>query len=163
MQSEYFSHVSILAAAMTMTSGPVLELGTGYGSTLMLHGLCGASQRKLISLESDKEWMLKFLNYGRSWHSIRYTDDYADIIEYNNQWGLVFVDHGISEQRGHSVRMLKDTPIIVAHDTCHHFLYDYEPTLSEFKYRYDYKLGGPMTTVVSNSIDVAAMFGGCCL
>ena len=163
MNGEYFSHAPILSAAMTFTSGPVLELGAGFGSTLMLHGLCGSTKRSLTTIESDKQWILKFINFGREWHKFRQVKDFIDLPEYSQEWGLVFVDHGIAEQRGYSVRMLKDTPMIVVHDTCHYFLYDYEPILSEFKYRWDYKINGPQTTVVSNTIDVRKKFAEVCL
>ena len=70
-------------------------------------------------------------------------------------WGLVFIDHGIAEHRGLSLKNLEDNPVIICHDTCHFWLYNYEPILSSFKYRFDYKISGPRTTVVSNSVDVA--------
>ena len=158
MDEGYFSHNPVLSAAVLLTSGPVLELGTGYGSSLTLHGLCGMMKRKLVSIESDEIWLERFLSYERSWHKFRFASDFMNLPEYKEKWGLVFVDHGISMQRGHAVRMLKDTPIIVAHDTCHFFLYDYEPTLSQFKYRWDYKVKAPQTTVVSNSVNVAELF-----
>jgi hypothetical protein len=170
MNYEFCSHVSLLAGAITITSGPVLELGAGYGSTPLLHGLCGSLKRSLTTIESNKEWALKFLNYGRTWHNFRQVVDFIDLPEYSQKWGLVFVDHGISEQRGHSVEKLKNADMLVVHDTCFHFLYHYEPTLSEFKYRWDWKLDNrdgqeyfPQTTVVSNIIDVAKKFAEMCL
>jgi hypothetical protein len=141
-----------------MTSGPVLELGAGLGSTLLLHGLCAAAKRELTTLESDESWLIKFINYGRVWHSFRLVTDFSDIEEYKSNWGLVFIDHGIGEQRGLSLKKLKHCPIIICHDTCHFWLYNYEPTLSNFKYRWDYKQGGPMTTIVSDSVQVASEF-----
>ena len=154
----YLSHLPILSAAMNVTQGPVLELGAGLGSTLLLHGLCGASKRKLVTLESDKEWLGKFLNFGRSWHEFRFVEDFLDIPEYSQEWGLVFVDHGIALQRGISLKKLENVPVIVCHDTCHFFLYDYEPTLSSFRSRWDYQIMGPRTTVVSNVFNVAKKF-----
>lgn len=158
MDEGYFSHLPFLAAAITQTSGPVLELGAGLGSTLMLHGLCGAFGRELVTIESDTEWIRKFLSFKRSWHKIRYVKDFRDLPEYSEEWGLAFVDHGIAEQRGHSVAKLKDTPIIVAHDTCHPHLYGYEPILSQFSNRWDWRVEGPRTSVVSNTIKVAEIF-----
>lgn len=163
MNTEYFSHAPLLAAAIANTSGPVLELGAGFGSTLMLHGLCGAANRELVTLETDAAWLQSFMNYGREWHTFKHVTDYTEIEEYSQYWGLAFVDHGIALQRGHSVEMLKHCPMVVAHDTCHHFLYNYEPVLSSFKHRYDYKIEGPMTTVVSNIIDVKRLFARFCL
>ena len=155
----YLSHLPILSAAVSITQGPVLELGAGLGSTLLLHGLCGASKRKLVTLESDKEWLGKFLNFGRSWHEFRFVEDFLDIPEYKKEWGLVFIDHGIALQRGISLKKLENSSVIVCHDTCHFFLYEYEPTLSNnFRSHWDYQIMGPRTTVVSNIFNVAKKF-----
>lgn len=163
MDTAYLSHVPLLSSAITVTSGPVLELGAGFGSTPLLHGLCGSFKRELLTLESDGEWLQKFINFGRSWHHFRSVENFIDLPEYKQDWGLVFVDHGIAEQRGLSIRSLRHVPVIVVHDTCHPFLYDYEPTLSTFKFLWDWKLVGPMTTVVSDSVDVRQIFAGFCL
>lgn len=168
MDESYFSHIPVLSAAMyaavIKTAGPVLELGAGLGSTLLLHGLCGISKRQLLTLDHNELWLRKFMNFGRSWHQFKLVDSFLELEEYRQKWGLAFVDHGIAEQRGSSVLSLRDVAdIIVCHDTCHYFLYNYEPILSSFKYRWNFKphgLGGsnPMTTVVSQTINVGQMF-----
>lgn len=164
MDESYFSHIPVLSAAVSITAGPVLELGAGLGSTLLLHGLCGVSGRQLLTLDHDEQWLKKFASFGRSWHEFRQVDAFIDRLEYTKLWGLAFVDHGIAEQRGQSVLELKDTTeIIVCHDTCHYFLYGYEPILTAFKYRWNYKphgLGGsnPMTTVISQTVNVGRLF-----
>ena len=160
MNPEYFSHIPLLAAAVLKTTGPVLELGSGLGSTLLLHGLCGSLNRSLTTLDSNKEWFNLFVHLKRSWHIFRNVADFLDLPEYQKDWGLVFVDHGVMEQRGESIRALQQVPVIIAHDTCHSHLYNYEPILSEFKYRWDWILNPPYTTVVSNTLDVSKMFAG---
>ena len=168
----YYTHQPILAAAMTITKGPVLELGSGLGSTLMLHGLCGAMGRELVTLESDEQWMLKFINLGRSWHKFKHINSFKDLSEYKKSWGLAFVDHGVSGDleaskiRGHSVEMLQDVPILIAHDTCFPWLYNYEKPLQLFKYRWDWRAQytlWPQTSVLSNTIDVSRVFAEFCL
>lgn len=158
MNIGYFSHIPLLVAATTVTTGPVLELGAGLGSTLALHGMCGAYDRELVTLESDEKWLAMFTKYGRPWHKLRLVTDFTTLPEYNLQWGLAFVDHGIAEQRSISVSKLKDVPIIVIHDTCHPRLYGYDDVLPEFKHLWNYRIVLPQTTVVSNSIDVASIF-----
>lgn len=165
----YYSHMALLAAAVTITTGPVLELGAGFGSTLMLHGLCGSmGKRQLTTLESDENWLKVFMNYGRSWHTIKYVPHFRELPEYKQEWGLAFVDHGnagnlqMSLDRGPSVIALQDTPIIVVHDTCHPWLYGYEEALATFKYRWEWRVkndGTPLTTVVSKTVNVAKIFG----
>lgn len=168
----YYTHQPILAAAMTITSGPVLELGSGLGSTLMLHGLCGAMNRKLVTVESDAAWMNKFINYGRSWHTFRCVDTFVDLPEYKQEWGLAFIDHGVGGDmnaaliRGHSLDALQNVPVIIAHDTCFYWLYNYAEPLKLFKYRWDWRVQyemSPQTTVVSKTINVAETFARFCL
>lgn len=155
MRVDYFSHIPFLAATLTITTGPVLELGTGFGSTLLLHGLCGAQQRKLVSLESDAEWLKEFKNLGRSWHILKHVSDFGNIEEYDLNWGLAFVDHGESLLRGESVNRLKGkAEVIIAHDTCHHFLYNYLPAIESFRYRWDWPIMGPRTSVLSDTVPV---------
>lgn len=168
----YYSHMALLAAATSITTGPVLELGAGFGSTLLLHGICGAMGRKLTTLESDAEWIKTFVHYGREWHTIKYVPHFRELDEYNQEWGLAFVDHGntgdlqMSLDRGPSVTALKDTPILVVHDTCHPWLYGYDEAFTHFKYRWDWRSQNsynPLTTVLSNTINVARVFARMCL
>ena len=161
MSQGYASHLTLLAAAFTKSTGSVLELGTGLGSTLMLHGLCGATGRKLKSLESNKQWFNELRpEYQSDWHEFKCIDNFQKLPEYSQDWGLAFVDHGIIEERALSVKALTHIPIVVVHDTCHPKLYKYDEAFEHYKYRFDLKLFGPHTTVLSNSIDVADMFGG---
>lgn len=155
----YFSHIPLLAAAMTKTSGPVLELGAGLGSTLLLHGLCGAMGRSLLTVDSNSLWLEKFINLRRSWHELKLVNDFLELPEYSQHWGLVFIDHGICLQRGVSLEALKDVDMVLCHDTCHYFLYNYQPAINSYKYRWNYKPAStPMTTVVSQTIDVGLLF-----
>lgn len=160
MNAGYFSHMPLLAVAVLKTTGPVLELGAGLGSTLLLHGLCGSLDRSVTTLESDENWLKLFSHLERPWHTFKRVSDFINLPEYQENWGLVFVDHGVMEQRGESVRALQHASMIVAHDTCHFHLYDYEPILSEFKYRWDWTANMPQTTVVSNTLNVSEMFVG---
>lgn len=163
MDEGYFSHLPILSATFNLTAGPVLELGSGLGSTLTLHGLCGSARRRLVTVESDENWLTKFITLGRSWHQLRHVQNFTEIDEYRQDWGLAFVDHGISLQRGVSIEKLKDTArVIVAHDSCHGFLYGYD-VLNRFKYRWDYKGFGPHTTVVSDTVDIQKTLSEVCL
>lgn len=161
MDTNYFSHVALLAAAFNRTTGPVIELGAGYGSTLMLHGLCGSTGRTLLTVESNKPWFGQFTpHYIKDWHEFVLVDDYRNLPEYDREWGLAFVDHGIAEQRGESIRQLAHVPVIIAHDTNNPDLYGYE-VLNDFTYRYDWKARGKaLTSMVSNTVDVVAVFGG---
>jgi len=158
----FLSHLPILTAAFTITSGPVLELGAGFGSTFALHGLCGATKRKLVTVENDKIWLSAFGYYRREWHEFKHAESFLDLPEYRESWGLAFVDHGILGERGLALAELRDVPVVVAHDTCHeslNYTNDGVPQpLSSFKFRFDHKWQGPQTSVLSNTIDVYKMF-----
>jgi len=160
MNAEYVSHVPLLLAAMARSSGPVLELGAGLGSTPALHGACALARRRLVTLDSDPLWLAKFAGYGRDWHAMRLVRSFADLPEYGEPWGLVLVDHGEARLRGASIAALRHAELLVVHDTDYPQLYGYEPVLSEFRYRYDWKRMYPQTTIVSDTLDVAALFGG---
>jgi len=161
MSEGYASHSTLLTAAFQVTTGPVLELGTGLGSTPMLHGLCGSTKRLLHSVESNRPWFDELTpEYKRDWHTFRFTENFLHLPEYQKEWGLVFVDHGIINERHVSIMALSEVPMIVVHDTCHPRLYNYEEAFSHFKFRYDLSLYGPQTSVVSNTEDVETIFGG---
>lgn len=158
----YLSHLPIITAACMVSTGPVLELGAGFGSTFSLHGICGVSKRKILTIESDKHWLAQFNYYKRPWHDFKHVTSFVGLPEYKEEWGLAFVDHGILGERGLALAAVKDVPIVVAHDTCHEQLnYTNEGVLqplSSFKYRFDYQWFGPQTSVLSNTIDVFTKF-----
>lgn len=158
MSDGFSSHSTLLTAAFMVTTGAVLELGSGLGSTPLLHGLCGSNYRELITIESDKTWFDKLSPYHRSWHKFRLVDSFVDLPEYKETWGLVFVDHGIPEQRGRSIESLLNVPMIVIHDTCYPQLYGYEYAFRKFKYKWVLSLYPPQTTVISNSLNVHKIF-----
>ena len=161
-QFGFLSHTPVLTATCLITTGPVLELGAGFGSTLILHGICGTQKRRLLTIENDKTWMGAFNFYKRTWHKFKLVDSFINLPEYKEEWGLAFVDHGILGQRGIALEAVKDIPIVVAHDTCHEKLnYDNYSDISPltfFKYRFDYWWQGPQTSVLSNSINVFEIF-----
>lgn len=150
----YISHLPVLAAVFGMSEGAVLELGAGIGSTLVLHGLCGAAGRRLVTLESDAEWFERFLPYKRKWHDIRGVCSFVDLPEYDKRWGMAFVDHASCIHRGDSAVALMHVPFVVIHDSELPEFYGYEKTLKEFRYRWDYSMQGPATTVLSMTNDL---------
>ena len=48
------SHLPVLIKMVLMTDGPILELGTGFFSTPVLHWLCAEKKRKLVSYDSSE-------------------------------------------------------------------------------------------------------------
>ena len=64
------SHVRVLAAAAVATTGDVLELGTGFYSTPLLHTIAQAAggTRMIVSTDTDAGWLLLFSHLAASFH-----------------------------------------------------------------------------------------------
>ena len=63
------SHLAPLIGAVASSKGPVIEIGIGHFSTPILHGLCKALHRNLVSLEQDVKWFEMFASqYGDEGH-----------------------------------------------------------------------------------------------
>lgn len=56
----YATHQPVLYKIAKMTTGPIVEFGCGEGSTDMLHSLCKATGRLLISIDHDEEWLNRY-------------------------------------------------------------------------------------------------------
>ena len=53
----YQTHQPVLYEMAMQTCGPIIEFGCGYGSTELLHEICKADKRLLISLDDNWEWL----------------------------------------------------------------------------------------------------------
>ncbi|GEM_PF-1185328 len=158
--SQYGTHMTPLFTAVVNTDGPVLELGCGDFSTPMLHALCSVKKRFLLSAESNKNWQKLFFDLKREWHKFKYVSSVQDWANVGSgiNWSVVLVDHAPGEQRIVDIERLRpNTEIFVIHDT-EDPVYGYEPLLSTFKYKYTYKRYNTTTMLVSDVIDVAALF-----
>lgn len=146
------THLKLLMEVIAVSTGPVLELGIGAGSTPALHQVCTKQNRRLVSYDNDPKYFTEYADRYRSplheFHLVTNWDD-ADIEHF---WSVVLVDHRPAARRRHEVaRLANRAEYIVCHDT--------EPGIDRF-YRYSriYKLfksrlddaGVPRTTVLSN-------------
>ena len=152
------SHIPVLVRMVLATTGPILELGTGFYSTPLLHWLCVAAKRRLVSCESHPSYYAVALNYATDWHKIVLVDDWdkLDLTPGTDpllRWSFVLVDHGPGPRRRvefHRVANLAD--YIVAHDTepNNDKYYHYSFIADIYRYRYDYTKLYPNTSVFSN-------------
>ena len=169
---EYGTHVTPLITAIEHTTGPILEMGCGDFSTPLLHTLCAKEKRFLLSTEANKDWMNLCTDLESTWHHFQHVPvsewSYESLgyppaelwshVGKETHWGVVFVDHSPGERRVTDIERLRhQADIIVVHDT-QQPTYNYEPTLSSFKYRYDYERYFTRTTLVSVTIDIAKLF-----
>ena len=164
--SVYGTHICPLITAVMNTSGDVLEMGCGDFSTPLLHSICKVQNRKIVSSDTDKQWLSLFMDLHSMDHVFQYVPVYDTVYPDHQQWekvgnqswGVVFIDHRPGERRALDiVRFRNAADIIVVHDT-ENPGYGYEQAFQYFKYRYDYKRYNVWTTLVSNKIDVAKLF-----
>lgn len=142
------SHIPVLVKALAQTTGPVLELGTGHSSTILLHMLCAEAERKLVSYDNDPVFIDLFRKFRTPDHVIELVN--WDNVDISGDWGVVLVDEGPAENRIKSIKKLANSAeLLVLHDT-EDPVYNYEEIYPLFKYRYDYKKFRTHVAVVSN-------------
>lgn len=118
----FSTHQPVLFEAVQRTRGSVVEFGCGYGSTSMLHSLCEG--RSLLSLESDQEWLDRFLHLETVTHKLNLITDWQKATDYVKEdfWDVAFIDHAPWEARVEAVEALKHKArFIVLHD-CDYFV-----------------------------------------
>lgn len=160
----YSTHAPILAAVMAIAPpGDVIEFGIGGYSTPLLHGLCALSGRKMVSIESNAQWMKELSSYASDGHLLVHDPSpHASPIVTSRRWAVAFVDNGQYERRPCLDVIHDRCDIIVVHDTERPELYAYEPFLTEmFKSRVDLvtKPWRVKTTIVSNTQDISRIKG----
>lgn len=153
------SHIPVLIKILEMSEGPVLELGTGYNSTPLLHWLCRVSGRKLVSYESVPKFYELAHNYMRHDHEVHFIDDW-DKLDTTKHWGVIFIDHAPGKRRVEEmIRLANSADYVVAHDTepRSDWHYNYSRGFPSYKYHYMYKKAYPYTSVLSNFKDVTKL------
>jgi len=154
----YSSHLPLLIKMVSITDGDVLELGTGIFSTPVLHWMCVPDERNLVSYEGDKKYYELAKQYSHKFHTIHFAEEFDDI-EIEKPWDVVFIDHEVHEVGNRSKvakKVANYAKFVILHDTCwrNRRFHHYEEIYPLFKYRYQFQLESPKTTVVSNFVDV---------
>lgn len=157
------SHLPVLAACVTMTTGDVLELGIGHFSTPFLHTLCAALRRQLVSVEADANWLEK-MPLGRSQHHRMLVGDYDVIVPElaNRRWSVTLIDNSPGGPRRSKdfKTLLPVSEFVVVHDYHRDNEEAIAPLLSG-KYYAVSKLYEPPTLVVTKnpSVDLGWVLG----
>jgi len=153
------THIPLLVRVFDKSEGDVLEIGTGFFSTLLLKWLCTISGRNLVSYETKESWYKRAKAKSTEFTDVVYCPNLDDADFDKKHWGLVFIDHGPNTRRIVEIeRMADKCDYMVIHDTQPNSdrnpdlptNYHYDKIWHLFKYRYDYKKILPWTTVVSN-------------
>jgi len=146
------THIPLLVRVFDISKGDVLEIGTGWFSTLALHWLAHVTKRTVFSYESKQHWYERALRYKSKYHKIIKVDSW-DKLPVDKHWGLVFIDHSPEARRHVEVERFADSAdYIVIHDTQPEDdeKYQFGKIWHLFKYRHDWKKARPWASVVSN-------------
>lgn len=139
--NDWATHQPVLYEIAKHTDGPIIEFGCGNGSTPLLHAICKATNRLLISIDDDEVWVKqfaqKYINDGyeednSGWHKFFFvpgrTENTRDIDYWisfldnfdllkTTSFDLCFVDQHPGLARSETIRRLKDNvKFIILHD-----------------------------------------------
>lgn len=148
----YGSHIPVLMKLLSITDGPILEMGGGFFSTPFLHWACFDNKRELVTYENIPE----FYDFERQcecdFHKVIFMDNFDDAT-IEKPWDIVLIDQWPAIRRKDDIRRLANwAKYIIVHDSeksqSHH--YHYEEIYPLFKYHFKYRGIKPHTSVLSN-------------
>jgi hypothetical protein len=151
--NNWSNHRGLLLLGLHLTSGPVLELGSGEGSTSYLRKYCRENNRRFGSCDNNREWCDKTgATFVTDWELL-----ISEAVTVKH--GLIFIDHAPGERRHlDAIALANAADILVLHDTEEGGAgnYMWSKAWPHFKYRLNYNKtgGGAGATLVSNKIDV---------
>jgi hypothetical protein len=115
------THQPVLFAVAEMCDGPIAECGCGTGSTEFLHEVAERRNVKVISFETDANWLQRFSHLASPNHEFRLVDTWRQELErpeWAGHWGLVFVDQEEWPDRVLTVNRVRTTAdYIILHDS----------------------------------------------
>lgn len=157
------SHRLLLWLALEETKypgDPILEMGVGAGSSPFLMKYCADTGGRLrYALDYSEEWAEKYgAVHVENWDFFR--------LPLSRQWSVSLVDESPGNHRKESILLLKNSEIIVVHDSepagSNASDYQVRPLFKDFKYIVDVKSvepGGAWATALSNTIDITKWIG----
>ena len=152
------SHLPVLIKMMSISSGPVLELGSGLYSTVYLHWACFNDKRPLTTIESKWAYYKDVRRLRCDWHKIEWVKKWERAEPwFKKDWGVVLLDQGPGHKKGIAAKQLLHADYLVLHDTENPLEYGYDSVYPLFKYRFDYinpEKATPNTSVLSNKHDL---------
>lgn len=144
------THMPVLIKLASITTGPIMEIGSGIYSTPLLHWWCTETNRRLVTYERDKDFIRFAKEFESEHHIVRLVSDFLTIPN-TDHFSIIFIDHE-GHSRGKTAVHFKDSAdYIVIHDSNVVRKNMYQIAFPEFKYRKDYDRFIPWTTVLSNT------------
>jgi len=127
------THRPCLVELIKHTTGNIIECGCGNSSTVLIKDIIKNTDRKLISLESNLEWLNKFKHLEDDNHKLFYIDagnidndatgkKWIDFIKNNTvinslDFEVCFIDQSPWTARTHTLNYFKDKcSFIIVHD-----------------------------------------------
>lgn len=157
--SYWNSFLPLLWEALENTTGDVIELGIGPGSTQKLHDYCQEKGRKLYSYETDYDWYKQFEHLINDNHKIECVrSNWQVMIEaHRNHVGVLFSDEAPGEMRKYNIAMFCNlADAVIVHDAEQSNDGGYKLSLVSplFKYHKLHDFPGASTAALSNFIKV---------
>lgn len=155
--SNWDNHRYLLWDALEMTSGEVVEMGCGPGSTPFLREYCKDKNRMLFSYENDFEWFKKFQSMEDAIHKVIHVTDWDDVVKRHLSPSVVLIDHAPGERRKIDIGLfMNKAHILVMHDTEQAADHGYQMRqfIPYFKYWRDQKSPGAWASIASNYVEV---------
>jgi hypothetical protein len=149
------SFLPVLIKLVSMTNGPILELGVGFNSTPFLHWACYQDKRVLVSYENNPRYHAFAMSWKDDFHAIHCITDWNKV-KLNVPWNIAFVDHCDGKHRDREIKKLYHADYVVVHDTENENMkkQGLDRVCRKFKYRYKYTNAYPRTSIWSNKHDV---------
>jgi hypothetical protein len=153
----YSSHQPLLIHVInTINTGNVIEFGTGFNSTPLMHIICGLQNRNLISVDNEKEWLDKFKHYESNRHTLVLTKILPELNTDNtDRFSIAFIDGGLPRQP--FIEMMQPlADYVIVHDTELYVekkkedIYHYDFSMFKHVHHFKFKNSYPMTSLLSN-------------
>lgn len=95
----YYTHQPFFTEVLKNTNGDVLECGCGEGSTAMIRSQLKGTSRKLVSIESDKAWLDKYIHLQNAEHDFYHVPaDNNNTMETGMAW-VRFVESTLADRQ----------------------------------------------------------------
>ena len=163
----FATHQPFLIELLKNTNGNILELGCGEGSTLLFREFISPT-RHLISVESNKEWLDKYIPLQNEYHTLYHIPtnnddtqetgqawvDFLDKTLKNMSFDIVFIDQSPWTSRISTLKyFINRAKYIVVHDS------DYFPVYKKMgKIIEEHIIGENNTRYISDFSDVSNYF-----